>query len=144
MKKLNLNKNLLIAIFLCTTFVIGLQIAEPTFAATYKQFDSGKMQMKKAAKDTSFIKLFKPYVSYKSFTNNKNKIYMDIYMHSSNGIDKNRTARITFTKNKNVISILNKDYVRNSYDKISFKTKVNVKTVYYDFRNGLKKKFAAK
>ena len=79
MKKI-VNYRVLIALFICTVFVCGVQLAfaDPVSAATYKKFDSGKIVSEDMTlKYTSYIK-GKNNIYVKLTVNNKviGKIYM--------------------------------------------------------------------
>lgn len=116
-----LNSKVIIALFLCTVFVCGVQLAfaDPVSAATYKKFDSGKIKAEGIT------------IKYTSYIKGKNNIYMKL---TYKGV---QLGKIYMTKEKTKIKVTYKISGQKSQSMSVKHYGMSLKTMYKYMKKGM-------
>ena len=122
MKK-TINYKVIIALFLCTVFVCGVQlsITEPVSAAKYKKFDSGKI------KSEGMI------IKYNSYIKGKNNIYMKLSYGKKNKV----LGKIYLTKGKKKVKVTYKIAGQRTQSTSMNHRGMSLKKMYKYFKTGM-------
>jgi len=122
---LRFNKNIIIVFLLLSVFAVGtLNFVETVEAAKWKKYDSGKFTDYYSGAENKKI------ASYQSFIKGNNELYVNIYSISKKTGKKKLANKITISKKKNVIKIVDNNYGWGEVSTWKFKTSMSVKTHY--------------
>jgi len=125
-------KNIIIVFLLLSVFAVGtLNFVDNVEAAKWEKYDSGKYINYYAGAENKKIAL------YQSFIKDNNQLYVNIYSFSKKTGKKKLANKISFSKKKNVIKIVDDDYGWGEISEWKFKTSDSVKTTYKQMMNDI-------